>query len=191
VSVALIEGAAGSSAQDDGESRVPRSVEDCSLRRGAEVSTCAPARGLYEGGRVVKWGAGRRPGCYCGVPGEGGRVKRAGRAWVSQRGREALDAAGGVWHSVRVLVRLVDGERRSSLYRLLGGRIRRHGRPAAGAQFQKGRQAARRRAAPPAAGLKGWLVVSMCQIASVSLLAMSICATLAPRWRPRRALLRR
>jgi hypothetical protein len=34
----------------------------------------------------------------------------------------------------------------------------------------------------------GWLVVSMCQIASVSLLAMSIWATLAPRWRPRRSL---
>ena len=42
-------------------------------------------------------------------------------------------------------------------------------------------------AAPLAAavGAKGWLVVSMCQIASVSLRAMSIWATLAPRWRPR------
>src|SRR5664280_3534514 len=84
------------------------------------------------------------------------------------------------------------GERRSSLYCLLGGRTRRHWRPASGAQFQKGRQAARRKAAPPEAGVgaKGWLLVSMCQIASVSFLAMSICATLAPRWRPRRFLLR-
>ncbi len=71
-------------------------------------------------------------------------------------------------------------------------RTRRHGRPAAGAQFQKDRQAVRRPVAPPAAawGLKGWLVVSMCQIASVSLRAMSICATLAPRCLPRRCLVR-
>ena len=64
------------------------------------------------------------------------------------------------------------------------------GRPRA--QFQKGRQAARRRVAPPeaAVGAKGWLLVSMCQTASVSFLAMSICATRAPRWRPRRFLLR-
>jgi hypothetical protein len=72
------------------------------------------------------------------------------------------------------------------------GRTRRHWRPAPGAQFQKGRQAARRKAAPPEAGVgaKGWLVVSMCQIASVSFLAMSIWATLAPRCLPRRFLLR-
>jgi hypothetical protein len=36
---------------------------------------------------------------------------------------------------------------------------------APGAQFQKGGQAARRKAAPPGAGLKGSLLVSMCQIA--------------------------
>ena len=84
------------------------------------------------------------------------------------------------------------GERRSSLYGLLGGRTRRNGRPAPGAQFQKGRQAARRKVAPPGAGVgaKGWLRVSMCQIASVSLLAISIRATLAPRCLPRRCLLR-
>jgi hypothetical protein len=44
---------------------------------------------------------------------------------------------------------------------------------------KKGCQAARRNAAP--AGAKGWLRVSMYQIASVSLRARSICATLAPR----------
>ena len=72
------------------------------------------------------------------------------------------------------------------------GRTGRHWRPALGAQFQKGRQAARRKAAPPEAGVgaKGWLLVSMCQIASVSFLAMSIWATLAPRCLPRRFLLR-
>src|SRR6188472_1744684 len=66
-------------------------------------------------------------------------------------------------------------ERRSCLYCLLGGRTGRDGRPAAWAQVQKGRQAARRRAAPPAAvGEKGLLVVSMCQTASVSRRAISI-----------------
>ena len=77
-----------------------------------------------------------------------------------------------------------------SLYRLLGGRTRRNRRPVPGAQFQKGRQAARRFVAPPGAGAKGSLRVSMCQIASVSFLAISICATLAPRCLPRRCLLR-
>src|SRR5436190_8368097 len=89
---------------------------------------------------------------------------------------------------VKAVVGLRWVERRSCLYRLFGGRTRRDGRPAAGAQFQKGRHAARRKAAPPAAGLKGWLRVSMCQIAPVSRRAMSIWATFAPRWRPRRFL---
>jgi hypothetical protein len=40
------------------------------------------------------------------------------------------------------------------------------------------------------AGAKGLLVVSMCQIASVSLRAMSTRATEAPRWRPSRVLVR-
>jgi hypothetical protein len=91
----------------------------------------------------------------------------------------------GVWFLASVA-----GERRSSLYGLLGGRRRRHWRPAAGAQVQKGRQAARRRAEPPGAGAKGSWLVSMCQIASVSFRATSIWATLAPHWRPRRRLLR-
>jgi hypothetical protein len=47
------------------------------------------------------------------------------------------------------------------------------------AQLKEGRQAARGKTAP--AGAKGWLRESMCQIASVSLRAMSIWATLAPR----------
>ena len=41
-----------------------------------------------------------------------------------------------------------------------------------------------------AKGLNGWLRVSMYRIASVSFLASSICATFAPRWRPRRRLVR-
>ena len=40
------------------------------------------------------------------------------------------------------------------------------------------------------AGAKGLLVVSMCQMASVSLRAMSTRATDAPRWRPSRVLVR-
>jgi hypothetical protein len=137
--------------QGSGERRVERPAADRRFRQGAAVSTCAPARRLYEEGRVVN----------------GVDAVRVG----------AFRAAGG-------------GERRSSLYGLLGGRTRRHWRPAPGAQVQKGRQAARRRVEPPGAGVKGWLWVSMCQIASVSFLAMSIWATLAPRWRPRRRLLR-
>ena len=67
-------------------------------------------------------------------------------------------------------------------------RIRCHGRSLQWRISGESRQAARRTGAP--AGAKGWLRVSMCQIASVSFLAMSIWATLAPRWRPRRFLLR-
>ena len=40
------------------------------------------------------------------------------------------------------------------------------------------------------AGAKGWLVVSMCQIASASRRARSTWATLGPRWRPSRVLVR-
>ena len=126
------------------------------------------------------------------------RCRRATEAGASLRRLDTLAARlyeGGVvcqrggWCRVVVLA-VVVGERRSSLYGLLGGRTRRHWRPAPGAQVQKGRQAARRKAEPPGAGAKGSLLVSMCQIASVSFLATSIWATLAPRWRPRRRLLR-
>jgi len=55
--------------------------------------------------------------------------------WIVKSGRRCR---------VRVLARVGGQERRSSLYRLLVGRTRRHWRPAPGAQFQKGRQAARR-----------------------------------------------
>jgi hypothetical protein len=93
---------------------------------------------------------------------------------------------------VGVLGRVMGGERRSSLYCLLGGRTRRHWRPAPRAQVRKGRQAARGKAAPLGAvvGAKDSLLVSMCQIASVSFLATSIWATLAPRCLPSRCLLR-
>jgi hypothetical protein len=53
---------------------------------------------------------------------------------------------------------------------------------------KESRQAARRQGAP--AGAKGWLRVSMCQKASASLRERSIWATLGPRWRPRRFLVR-
>ena len=61
----------------------------------------------------------------------------------------------------------------------MGGSLRRR-------NSKESRQAARRKRAP--AGAKGWLRVSMCQIASVSLRERSIWATLGPRWRPRRLL---
>src|SRR6266550_2802708 len=51
-----------------------------------------------------------------------------------------------------------------------------------------GRHAARGVVAP--AGAKGWLRVSMYQIASVSLRAISTRATFLPRWRPRRLAVR-
>src|SRR6266508_3662813 len=54
------------------------------------------------------------------------------------------------------------------------------------AQLLRGRQAARGSVAP--LGAKGWLRVSMCQIASLSRRARSIWATLAPRCLPMRAL---
>src|SRR5207342_2230263 len=83
--------------------------------------------------------------------------------------------------------RVVGGERCSCLYRPVGSRglgvigvlVRR-------CMSEVSRQAARRKGAP--AGAKGWLLVSMCQIASVSLRDSSIWATLGPRWRPRRRL---
>jgi hypothetical protein len=52
----------------------------------------------------------------------------------------------------------------------------------------EGRQAARIFVGP--AGAKGSPLVSMCQMASVSFGAISTRATLAPRWRPRRTLVR-
>src|SRR5438034_10287168 len=83
------------------------------------------------------------------------------------------------------VVAVVGGERGSSLYRLLEGGLGRLGF-APVAHLLRGRQAARGSVAP--AGAKGWSRVSMCQIASASLRARSIWATLAPRCLPRRAL---
>src|SRR5215472_6404018 len=80
---------------------------------------------------------------------------------------------------------VVGGELGSSLYRLLeGGQGRLGFAPVA--HLLKGRQAARGSVAP--LGAKGWLRVSMCQIASDSRRARSIWATLAPRCLPIRAL---
>ena len=66
----------------------------------------------------------------------------------------------------------------------LTSRIRCHRGSLRWRSSKMGCQAARRKMAP--AGAKGWLRVSMYQIASVSWRARSICATLGPRWRPRR-----
>jgi hypothetical protein len=68
------------------------------------------------------------------------------------------------------------------------GRIRLDGRLAPVAHLLRGRQAARGHVAP--AGAKGWLRVSMCQIASASRRARSTWATRAPRCLPRRVFVR-
>jgi hypothetical protein len=70
-----------------------------------------------------------------------------------------------------VLVAVVALEQRSSLYRLLGGRIRWDGRLAPVAHLLADRQAVRGLVAP--AGANGWLRLSMCQIASASRRAKS------------------
>src|SRR5581483_6000629 len=57
-------------------------------------------------------------------------------------------------------------ERSSSFYRLLGGRTRRMGVSLRRRNLSTGRQAAKGSGAP--AGAKGWLRVSMCQIACAS-----------------------
>src|SRR6266480_824200 len=91
---------------------------------------------------------------------------------------------GFLYRPVKVGGRVGVYEQRSSLYRLLMGG---HGRWefAPVAHLLRDRQAARGSVAP--LGAKGWLRVSMCQIASVSRRARSICATLAPRCLPMRA----
>jgi hypothetical protein len=81
-------------------------------------------------------------------------------------------------------VGVVGDELGSSLYRLLeGGQGRLEFAPVA--HLLKDRQAARGSVAP--LGAKGWLRLSMCQIASDSRRARSIWATLAPRCLPMRA----
>src|SRR4029434_1887561 len=100
-----------------------------------------------------------------------------------KKGRRSSD--GLRYRPVMVDAGVVDGEGQgSSLYRLLG-------EDKAGLEFApvahllKGRQAARGSVAP--LGAKGWLRVSMCQIASASRRARSTWATLAPRCLPMRA----
>ena len=84
----------------------------------------------------------------------------------------------------------VGGEPGSSLYRLLAGedQVGWEGLRS-GSAIQCGAVYAARGFAAPA-GAKGWLVVSMCQIASASWRARSIRAILAPRCLPRRARVR-
>ena len=93
-----------------------------------------------------------------------------------------LWTAGGlvvVWSSAHVSI--ASSTSRTRCYR---GSLRRR-------MSKKDCQAVRREMAPSGAkGLNGSLRVSMYQIASVSLRASSICATFAPRWRPRRRLVR-
>ena len=82
-------------------------------------------------------------------------------------------------------------EPRSSLYRRLEGadQVGWEGLRSGGASHSGALYEARDCAAP--AGAKGWLVDSMCQIASARRRARSTWATLGPRWRPSRVLVRR
>jgi hypothetical protein len=130
---------------------------------------------------------------HCHSPGERCRVKRrskftcmnVGGSWRLTRQREPgtrlSRAAGGLacWSSAHFSI--ASSTSRTRCYRgSLRWRI-----------SKMDCQAVRRERAPAGAkGLNGWLRVSMYQIASVSLRASSICATLAPRWRPRRRLVR-
>src|SRR5713226_1024312 len=90
----------------------------------------------------------------------------------------------GVHRPVKAGVVVVGGELGSSLYRLLEGEDKAGLEFAPVAHLLKGRQAARGSVAP--LGAKGCSRVSMCQIASESRRARSICATLAPRCLPMR-----
>ena len=81
-------------------------------------------------------------------------------------------------------------EPRSSLYRLLGGGLGPVGGASLGSAIHFGAlEEARVRLAAPA-GAKGFAVVSMYQIASDSLRAMSTRAIFFPRWVPRRVVVR-
>ena len=80
------------------------------------------------------------------------------------------------------------GEKLSSLYRFLLGRFGLFGELRL-VQFSQGRQA-RPDTQWDLVGEKYEPVWSMCQMASASLRATSTRATLAPRWRPRRVLVR-
>ena len=135
---------------------------------------------LYERGPVVnpRASAGRS------VAARGGRPT----AWTPAELRpdvgcwRPLWTAGGlvvVWSSAHVSI--ASSTSRTRCYR---GSLRRR-------MSKKDCQAVRREMALAGAkGLNGWLRVSMYQIASVSLRASSIWATFAPRWRPRRRLVR-
>jgi hypothetical protein len=109
---------------------------------------------------------------------------RTGDPLSMKKGRGSSES-GVVDRRVRAGVVVVGGELGSSLYRLLvGGQGRLEFAPVA--HLLKDRHAARGSVAP--LGAKGSARVSMCQIASASRRARSICATLAPRCRPMRVL---
>ena len=105
----------------------------------------------------------------------------------------ALDTTARTWHDVVTeRGRVGDGvERCPCLYRFINFEDQVLSGLAPVAHVKRDCQAVRREMAPAGAkGLNGLLRVSMYQIASDSLRASSICATFAPRWRPRRRLVR-
>jgi hypothetical protein len=191
----------------------PRGFESPILRqrdqhkRPVVLTRTSPAlivQSLYEaGGRgqdanfAVSWVAARRMGALLsGMSGPGGApaaAQRRGRRPGRARNRRHDESAGEPERA-----RVSGGGRASgrgaaliSLSPPQGARTRWDGRGFAPvAQLIRGPSTGARDYAAPA-GAKGLLVVSMCQIASASRRARSTWATLGPRWRPSRVLVRR
>jgi len=154
---------------------------------GQEMLGRADAPRLYEGGPRCQARAcqladirGRLP---CRAP--GASSLNCERSWPMTLGTTADPRK---HDCVMVRVRVGPVERCSSLYRLINFEDQVSLEPLRWRNSGMGCQAARRIVAP--AGAKGWLRVSMYQIASASRRERSICATLGPRWRPWRRLSR-
>jgi hypothetical protein len=103
----------------------------------SRLANSTPPRRLYEGDGFVKgvWGVSLNLVAVC-------RAWRVGSsAFAGSGGRApalvALDAAGRVWQQVRVRGRVVGGEQRSSLYRLIGSEDQVSWEVAAVAHFQR------------------------------------------------------
>jgi hypothetical protein len=164
-------------------------LQSCSIRREQQSRPARPARRLYERGRGVKCAVALLCVVLRAKPViEGVRNRRVParhpQGGPTGRAPEALDGGGDrrlgavsewvVASGAHVCIAPWRGDRAK-----WEGSFRRR-------NSIESRQAARRKPAP--AGANGWLRVSMCQIASVSLRDSSIGATLGPRWRPSRRL---
>ena len=181
------------------ETRCRQRRPDCRCWCNATASRPAlPWRPAYPGSHQTRAFAqsGRRPAprLYQRGPGVKPQLLRRDGAWLQEVSPDGMDAGGApgrtaalgragglvvVWSGAHVSI--ASSTSRTRCYR---GSLRWR-------MSKKDCQAVRRIRAPSGAkGLNGWLRVSMYQIASVSLRASSIWATFAPRWRPRRRLVR-